>query len=88
MYRILRNRSRANKADVTALTESLIRIPSLSREEQGVADVVESQMRALGYDSVTRDGAGNVVGVLFGVPAASLGAFWLLEQLEKPGATG
>lgn len=29
-----------------------------------------------------------VVGVLFGVPAASLGAFWLLEQLEKPGATG
>ncbi|MHC4378354.1 MAG: hypothetical protein ACYS26_17265, partial [Planctomycetota bacterium] len=29
-----------------------------------------------------------VVGVLLGVPAASLGAFWLLEQLEKPGATG
>lgn len=29
-----------------------------------------------------------MVGVLLGVPAASLGSFWLLEQLEKPGATG
>jgi uncharacterized protein involved in cysteine biosynthesis len=28
-----------------------------------------------------------LVGVLLGVPSASLGALWLLERLEKPGAT-
>jgi putative selenium metabolism hydrolase len=44
----------------------LIETPSLSGEEGAAADLVEAEMRRLGYDEVFRDRWGNVVGRVFG----------------------
>jgi putative selenium metabolism hydrolase len=46
--------------------QELIRVESLSGAEGGVADLVQAEMEMLGYDQVTRDTLGNVVGVLRG----------------------
>jgi putative selenium metabolism hydrolase len=40
----------------------MVRIPSLSCEEKGVAERLESEMRAVGFDEVWTDRIGNVVG--------------------------
>ncbi len=53
-------------AEIAAFTQELIQTPSLSREEQAVAELVERRMRQLGYDEVHRDAMHNVVGVLKG----------------------
>jgi len=66
MYRILRDRNRAIRPEVVELAKALIRVPSLRLEEERVADLVQAHMGELGYDTVVRDDAGNVVGVLFG----------------------
>ncbi len=42
----------------------MVRIPSLSGQEQGVAQELASQLEAAGFDSVTIDPLGNVVGRL------------------------
>ncbi len=44
----------------------LIRIPSLSGEEEALAQRVVSEMRSLGYDDVWTDELGSVVGVIHG----------------------
>ncbi|MEW5912577.1 MAG: M20/M25/M40 family metallo-hydrolase [Thermodesulfobacteriota bacterium] len=53
-------------AQIVAFAQKLIQTPSLSQEEQAVADLVERRMRELGYDEVHRDQMHNVVGVLRG----------------------
>ncbi|MBC7235656.1 MAG: YgeY family selenium metabolism-linked hydrolase [Chloroflexi bacterium] len=53
-------------AEATRLAQELIRVPSLSGEEEGVASCVEAEMRLWGYDCVERDELGNVVGVVCG----------------------
>jgi acetylornithine deacetylase/succinyl-diaminopimelate desuccinylase-like protein len=70
MYTLLRNKNKGLKADVIGLAQELVRIPSVSRSEEKVAEVVERAMLAVGYDKVFRDDAGNVVGVIFGREAA------------------
>ena len=50
-------------ARVVTLCQELVRIESLSGREQGVADAVEREMAALGYDEVHRDELGTVVGL-------------------------
>jgi putative selenium metabolism hydrolase len=47
--------------------QELIRVESLSGAERGVADLVQAEMEMLGYDRVTRDALGNVIGVVRGV---------------------
>ncbi len=49
--------------------QAMVQQPSLSGEEQAVAQRVEAEMRALGYDSVETDEVGNVVGVIEGATA-------------------
>ncbi len=49
-----------------SFAQRLIRTPSLSGQEAAVAVLVEAEMRSLGYDEVTRDAAGNVIGVMRG----------------------
>ncbi len=46
--------------------QALVRIPSLSCQEEGVAKRTEEEMGTLGYDQVLRDPYGNVIGVLQG----------------------
>lgn len=49
-----------------AFCQELVRIESLSGEEQAAAAAVEREMRTLGYDEVARDELGSVVGVIRG----------------------
>ena len=66
MYRMLRDKNEGLKAAVVAFAQELVKTPSPSFEEAKVAGMVEAKMREVGYDTVVRDEAGNVVGVLFG----------------------
>jgi len=49
-----------------AFCQELVRLESLSGQEQAVAEAVEREMRSLGYDEVGRDDLGSVVGVIRG----------------------
>lgn len=48
------------------LAAALVRIPGLSGQEGAVAAFVADQMHALGFDDVTTDSCGNVIGVRYG----------------------
>jgi putative selenium metabolism hydrolase len=62
------------EARTIAFCQELVRIESLSGEEQAVAEAVEREMRSLGYDEVSRDELGSVVGVIRGARAAGADA--------------
>jgi putative selenium metabolism hydrolase len=47
--------------------QALVRIPSLSCQEEGVARRVEEEMRALGFDEVFIDTYGSVIGLVNGM---------------------
>lgn len=49
-----------------AFAQDLIRIPSPSGAEGAVADRVLAEFEALGFDEVSRDAAGNVIGLIRG----------------------
>jgi [amino group carrier protein]-lysine/ornithine hydrolase len=53
-----------DRAGAEALLEDMVKTPSLSGEEQAVAELIVSRMLELGYDSAEVDGAGNAVGHL------------------------
>ncbi len=55
-----------NQQLLVEFTQALVRLPSLSGEEQQVAARVEAEMRALAFDSVTVDANGSVIGVVQG----------------------
>lgn len=48
--------------DAVGLTQAFVRIPSLSGQEQGMADFVQQVMRELGFDQITVDEKGSVLG--------------------------
>lgn len=66
MYDLLRGRNAGMKEGMIKFAQELVSTPSASLEEGRVAERVEREMRAGGYDKVCRDDAGNVIGVLFG----------------------
>jgi putative selenium metabolism hydrolase len=49
-------------ADLLAFTQNLVRTPSYSGEEEGVARLIVSKMESLGYDEVKIDRFGNALG--------------------------
>lgn len=51
---------------VIELCQALIRQRSYSGEERGVAEVLEAQMKAMGFDEVTVDRYGNIIGCIRG----------------------
>jgi putative selenium metabolism hydrolase len=51
-----------HKADLIAFTQSLVRIRSYSGQEEGIIRFIEQKMKDLGYDEVTVDSMGNVIG--------------------------
>ena len=55
-----------NTDRLIAFTQDLVRLPSLSGEEQHVAARVQAEMTALGFDRVWQDANGSVVGVIEG----------------------
>jgi putative selenium metabolism hydrolase len=48
--------------ELIEFTQSLIRVKSLSGQEREVIELIEKKMKALGYDEVTIDSMGNVIG--------------------------
>jgi putative selenium metabolism hydrolase len=52
----------AVKADLVKFMQDIIRIPSLSSEEGAVVDRIRDEMLRIGYDEVTIDPMGNVLG--------------------------
>lgn len=52
--------------DIVQFARQLIQTPSLSGQEQAVADLVQAEMEKLGYDQVWRDHVGNVIGLMKG----------------------
>ncbi|MGE5706702.1 MAG: YgeY family selenium metabolism-linked hydrolase [Bacteroidota bacterium] len=52
--------------DIVGFAQELIRIPSISGEEGPIAERMAAKMRELGYDEVSIDAAGNVVGIIRG----------------------
>ncbi len=54
--------SRALEADLAAFMQDIIRIPSLSSQEGKVIARIREEMEKLGYDEVTVDPMGNLIG--------------------------
>jgi putative selenium metabolism hydrolase len=52
----------AIKPDLVAFMQEIIRIPSLSSEEGAVIDRISEEMLRIGYDEVTVDPMGNLIG--------------------------
>ena len=50
------------EADLTAFMQDIIRIPSLSSQEGNVISRICEEMEKLGYDEVTVDPMGNLIG--------------------------
>jgi acetylornithine deacetylase/succinyl-diaminopimelate desuccinylase-like protein len=70
MYNILKGKNTGLRNDEIGFAQKLIQTPSTSLEESAIADVVEHEMKKIGYDRVFRDESGNVVGILFGRESA------------------
>lgn len=58
--------NKAREEAVVALCQDLIRQKSYSGQEQGVSNALEKQMNAAGFDSVTIDRYGNIIGCIKG----------------------
>ena len=58
--------AQADAEPLIAFAQRLVQTPSLPGQEAAVAGLVEQEMRRLGYDAVTVDPAGNVVGLIRG----------------------
>ena len=54
--------ARALEEDLVAFMQDIIRIPSLSSKEGAVVERISEEMERLGYDEVTIDPMGNVIG--------------------------
>ena len=54
--------ARKLEADLTAFMQDIIRIPSLSSQEGNVIARIREEMEKLGYDEVTVDPMGNLIG--------------------------
>src|SRR5678816_822843 len=50
------------KQELIDFTQSLVRIKSYSGQEQEIIRFIEQKMKSLGYDQVTIDSMGNVLG--------------------------
>jgi putative selenium metabolism hydrolase len=54
------------RPEAVEFTRRLVRCPSLGGSEKGVADLLLSEMKNIGYDQVFRDDWGNVIGIING----------------------
>ncbi len=64
-----------SNAEITGLTEfaqNLVRIPSYSGQEEKAIRLAEEQMKALGYDEVSIDAMGNLLGRIGNGPVSVL----------------
>ena len=79
----------SHRAEVLSFCQELLRHPSPSGQEEGVAACVEREMTMLGYDAVQRDALGSVVGLLRGArpgPTVLVDAHMDTAPITSPGA--
>ena len=57
---------------LVVFAQKLVRTPSMSGQEADLANLIQAEMKGLGYDRVWRDEAGNVIGLLRGGGGPSL----------------
>ena len=80
--------AQARGAQLISFTQRLVQTPSLPGQEGEVAHLVEREMQFLGYDDVTTDRVGNVVGVVRGGAAPSLMFNGHMDHVHAGDATG
>lgn len=66
MFQKLNELATQLKPQTVDFCQRLIRVPAISGDEKGVADLYLAEMEKLGYDEVFRDEWGNVVGMIKG----------------------
>ncbi len=66
MYTLLKEHANYLGKAAAAFASELVRTPSPSLCENGVAKLVERKMEELGYDKVVVDDFGNVIGIMYG----------------------
>src|SRR6266850_3672882 len=78
----------ATENDLVAEWIRLASVPSSSGQEGARADLVEKALREGGLEGVTRDGAGNVIGVLRGRDLSAKKSVFMahMDTVAKPGA--
>lgn len=59
-------------SQLIAFTQRLVQTPSLPGREEEVAQLIKHEMQQLGYDEVTVDPAGNVLGLIRGNPGPTM----------------
>ena len=64
--------ARQHEAELYAFAQRLVQIPSLPGREEEVAALVQAELQRLGYDEVTTDHVGNVIGWVRGGSAPVL----------------
>lgn len=66
MYSILESKNQQLKNEAIGFTQQLVKLPSLTGDEKAVAECVAQEMRGVGFDEVTQDEVGNVIGIVRG----------------------
>jgi len=66
MNQSLKDATLSVKNDIVDFTQRLIQTPSLSGDEELLAELVLAELRKLNYDYTFVDGIGNVVGIMYG----------------------
>ncbi|MEG1002697.1 M20/M25/M40 family metallo-hydrolase [Clostridium sp.] len=66
LYEDINKISKELHLDAVDFAKRLLKVPALSGDEKGVADLYIKEMNDLGYDEVFRDDYGNVVGIING----------------------
>ena len=66
------NMTKANRRGLVTFAQKLVQTPSLPGQEGDVAQLIEAEMKLLGYDEVWVDEVGNVIGRIQGGDGPSL----------------
>jgi putative selenium metabolism hydrolase len=70
IYENIALKAKAYEDDTAAFLMDMVRVPAFSMKEKGVIDVIEKEMKKVGFDEVTIDGLGNVIGRIGNGPRA------------------
>ena len=76
------NMTKANRRGLVTFAQKLVQTPSLPGQEGDVAQLIEAEMKLLGYDEVWVDEVGNVIGRIQGGDGPSLMFNGHMDQVD------
>jgi len=65
-YNMILEKVKEKEKETIKFLQTLIRTPSLSSEEEDIANIISQKMKELNYDKVKIDKIGNVIGIIKG----------------------